>query len=170
LKVTVFNVEKPVLKGLPEKYRDIVIDSISIDLPLAIAAPLIPDQNYWKRRSKSRFQLASVCDHGNCWKRLFFELFLQSEIENFVPMADTAISEGKVAQLKESLNLGSPYIETLHLRQLKPLYVVPQPDDEEKAMSDTKTDSSANSPLDHINLSVILSSLQGLKQFQVYYG
>ena len=78
--------------------------------------------------------MASLKDHGGSWKRLFFELHLRDEIENFRPTTDWAVMEHKLKALQEELVLGAPFVETLKLRQLKPLHIVPQPDDDDVAM------------------------------------
>ncbi|KAJ3130579.1 Kinesin-associated protein 3, partial [Physocladia obscura] len=58
LRVIVVNFEKSnkFLNGIPQKYRDRVLGSISVALPLSIAAPLIPDESYWKRRATAQFK------------------------------------------------------------------------------------------------------------------
>ncbi|KAI8843930.1 hypothetical protein BJ741DRAFT_589591 [Chytriomyces cf. hyalinus JEL632] len=57
LRVVVANFEKsPKLNGIPSKHRERVLSSISINLPLTIAAPLIPDESYWKRRAAAHFK------------------------------------------------------------------------------------------------------------------
>jgi hypothetical protein len=171
LKVTIVEIESPNLKGLPEKYREHVINSISTNVSLSIAAPIISDSNYWKRRSKERFQLASVCDHGNDWKRLYFELYLQSEIEKLVPSSDIGIMQDQIVQLKETLQLAAPFVQNLKLRQLRPMNVVPQPDDLDREMANTKTPGTPSTrTLDHLDLGLVISCLQQLKQVNVYYG
>nr|KAJ3420832.1 T-complex-associated testis-expressed protein 1 [Polyrhizophydium stewartii] len=137
--------KKPILKGIPDKYRDRIIAAVSIDIPLHIAAPLIPDESYWQRRSKTRFKLANVQEHGGSWKRLFFELYLRDRIETFVPRRDpsTTVLAAAVAaaaasgspemplsdndpmkQLLSEIKLGEPFVNRIHLRQLKPSEVL----------------------------------------------
>ncbi|KAJ3065807.1 T-complex-associated testis-expressed protein 1, partial [Rhizoclosmatium hyalinum] len=50
------------LNGIPTKHRERVLSSISVNLPLAIAANLIPDESYWKRRATAHFK---NCDPSN---------------------------------------------------------------------------------------------------------
>ncbi|KAI8609480.1 hypothetical protein BC830DRAFT_1150276 [Chytriomyces sp. MP71] len=57
LRVIVANFEKShQLNGIPAKHRERVLSSISVNLPLSIAAPLIPDESYWKRRAAAHFK------------------------------------------------------------------------------------------------------------------
>ena len=131
---------------------------------------MIPDEEYWKRRAKSKFRLASLKDHGGLWKRLFFELHLREEIEKFSPSPDYTIMEPKLKKLLQELQFGAPFVEKLLLRQLKPVEFFSQPDDEESAMMDFKSDKSKSSPRDHIDMGVVISALKNLKEFGVYYG
>lgn len=172
ISVIVKNFESRVrhLKDLPEKYRDTIIESISTEINLAIAATLIPDMSYWKRRSKTRFQLASIVNHGNSWKRLFFELHSRTEIENFVPTTDYEVMEQRLVALKQTLTISAPFVEQLHLRHLKPMEIVPQADDEEIALTNTKTEGTKQSPVNHLNLSIILGILRNLKGLTIYFG
>ncbi|KAJ3344930.1 T-complex-associated testis-expressed protein 1, partial [Entophlyctis luteolus] len=48
------------LPAIPQRYRARVLDAISVSLPLAIAAPLIPDDAYWQRRTKTHFKLSDT--------------------------------------------------------------------------------------------------------------
>ncbi|KAJ3062382.1 Kinesin-associated protein 3 [Podochytrium sp. JEL0797] len=58
LRVIVTNFEKShkFLNGIPRKHRERVLSSVSVNLPLSIAAALIPDESYWKRRVTSHFK------------------------------------------------------------------------------------------------------------------
>ncbi|KAJ1544787.1 T-complex-associated testis-expressed protein 1, partial [Nowakowskiella sp. JEL0078] len=95
VRVIVANFEKnPILRGIPPKYRDRVLNSISVELPLSIAGPLIPDDSYWKRRAKSCFKNCDPEKHGGSWKRLFFELHIQKVLENFVPRSGVGFCSG----------------------------------------------------------------------------
>ena len=78
--------------------------------------------------------------------------------------------EPKLKQLYQDLQLGSPFVEKLVLRQLQPMEIVPQPDDDEIAMMDVKSDKTKSSPRNHLDLGVVLSFLTNLKEFGVYYG
>ncbi|KAJ3258060.1 T-complex-associated testis-expressed protein 1 [Boothiomyces macroporosus] len=173
LKAIVKNFEKsPDLDKLPSKHRETVINSISIDLPLHIAGPIISDEDYWKRRSKARFLYASVANHGNSWKRLFFELHLKDVIEKFTPSSDESVMESGMKGLTEELKIGAPFVETLKLGQLRPINIVPKGDDDEKIPAEALKllEGKKDEPLDHLNLGHILLHLGRLKDLSVYYG
>ncbi|KAI8919610.1 hypothetical protein BC831DRAFT_481011 [Entophlyctis helioformis] len=180
VKMIVANFEKkPILKGIPEKYRDRVIASVSIDIPLTIAAPLIPDESYWQRRSKVRFKLANVQEHGGSWKRLFFELYLRDRIETFVPKKEGG--EKQLAELAAELRLGAPFVECIHLRQLKPSQTSVEPTDGDggkdptaggmpvMSLKEVIAKSSDVHP-DHVDLSLVLDQLVYLRELSIYYG
>ncbi|KAI8815348.1 hypothetical protein BJ742DRAFT_670594 [Cladochytrium replicatum] len=92
MRVIVKNFEqRPILRGIPQKYRERVLSSISVDLPLPIAGPLIPDdESYWRRRAAARFKNPEPARHGKSWKRLFFELHMRETIESFIPRSPFA--------------------------------------------------------------------------------
>lgn len=158
----------PLLKGLPLKYRPLVIAGISTDLPLNIAGPLIPDPEYWKRRAKSKFKLASVRDHGHSWKRLFFELHIQNQIESFVPSRDSVTMEARLKALHFQLAISSPFIQCLTLRQLQPIASKNQSDEKKRDILDTSIYFSA--PLDHLEIGHVLPELGYLQELNIYYG
>ncbi|KXS17744.1 hypothetical protein M427DRAFT_244998 [Gonapodya prolifera JEL478] len=113
--VLVANFEKcPVLAPLPPKHRNTLLGQLSPDISLSIAAPIIPEDTllptpdtpslgsftqgtkpafgtpvagYWQRRARATFTPAECApsEHGNSWRRLYFELFLQRELEGIVP-------------------------------------------------------------------------------------
>jgi hypothetical protein len=121
VQIIVKNFERnPVLKRIPTKYRDWIISSISTETPLSVAAPLIPDETYWERRSRLRFRLANVHEFGGSWKRLYFELHVRDCIETFEPSHDESMPL-KLRKLLNEVQLGAPFIQALHLRQLKPI-------------------------------------------------
>ena len=165
-----FNVENPVLKNIPTKYRERIVQSISTETPLSIAAPLIPDESYWERRSKVRFKLANVDEYGGSWKRLYFELHLRDAIESFVPSLDQTMLD-KMNQLTQELRLAAPFVQALNLRQLKP--VEPRPPFNALAPLAKKSDLTElmkDIDSDHVDLNVIISHLINLKRLSLYYG
>ncbi|KAJ3264745.1 T-complex-associated testis-expressed protein 1, partial [Borealophlyctis nickersoniae] len=120
VRVIVANFEKtPLLTGIPTKYRDRVLSSISVTLPLPIAAPLIPDEPYWHRRATSAFKLCDPDAHGKSWKRLFFELHIRNAVEQFVPKREGGVEEE--LRLVEELKLAAPFVVGLEVGQLRPM-------------------------------------------------
>jgi len=85
--VSNFN-NRPILKSLSKKYKNIVLDKISTDTPLEITAHLIEEESYWKRCAMEKFKNCDVSKHRNNWKLLYFELYAQKIIEEYVPRVD----------------------------------------------------------------------------------
>ncbi|KAI8916103.1 hypothetical protein EDD86DRAFT_197652, partial [Gorgonomyces haynaldii] len=171
VQVLVKNFEKnPVLKKISQKYRDRIVSAISTDIPLAIAAPLIPDESYWERRAKKTFKLANVHEFGESWKRLYFELFIRDTIEAYKPIIDPA--NEKLVQLLEKVRLGAPFIEKLSLRQLFPVEPTNtfNPHGPLLENKNQLTELMNEVSPDRVDLSLILSQLTNLKDFSVYFG
>lgn len=197
------------MKSIPAKYRDWIISSISTDTPLAIAAPLIPDEAYWERRSKAKFRLANVNEFGGSWKRLFFELHVRDCIEEFQPTLDDAMYDSttleepmksidvvgeklkslehtldyatseklrnfeKLRNLVTEVQLGAPFIQSLHLRQLKPIEPRAPFNSQNAEQLQDKSDLQnlmKDVSSDHLHLSLVLSNLTNLKTFSAYFG
>ena len=144
---------------------------------LEVAAPLIPDESYWQRRANAQFKLANVQEHGNSWKRLFFELYLRNRIETFVPRGGmSGAKDERLHALIGELKLGSPFVEKLHIRQLQPSEdsVIPNEDaSKEEGYKLSKDDIFGNSKdvhPDHIDFGLILGNLTNLKDLNIYYG
>ncbi|EGF81973.1 hypothetical protein BATDEDRAFT_87058 [Batrachochytrium dendrobatidis JAM81] len=113
--------EKPFLKGIPEKYKDKIIEQVSIDIPLNIAAPLIPYESYWQRRGKVRFRLNNVQDHGGSWRQSYFELHLQDRIESYLPQKDEDIygPTDAMSKLLDDVKVGAPFVKRIEVKQLR---------------------------------------------------
>lgn len=164
--------EMPLIERIPEKYRDTVITQIPVTFPISIAGPLISDPNYWKRRVKAVTNVDSISDHGDSWKQMFFELHLRDQIESFEPTTDVNAMDIKLKSLMDVLALGAPFIETLHLRQLKPLIIAQaaEEDDKHVVVEVKKEVGLKDKPLDHLDIGIVLSTLSKLKELRIYYG
>lgn len=151
----VSDAETPLLHGLPAAYRPRILSSISVTLPLRIAAPLIPDEIYWKRRALATHKLCDPSMHGGSWKRLFFELHVRKLIEDFVPkkapLNENALNgvggDGEVVvragveedkrwkDLVGELMIARDFVETLDVETLRPAVERDDGADNEKAGS-----------------------------------
>ncbi len=58
-----------------------VVDNLSVDLPLEVAAVMIAGEGYWQRRAAVRWKNCDTLPHGNSWKQLYMERNLQEAIE-----------------------------------------------------------------------------------------
>jgi len=109
-----FPVEHPILEELEPYYREKVLEHLPTSVPLDTTAPLIEDEDYWKRCCKARWNLCDVAEHGYSWKTLFFERHVQEAVEKHVP------SQSSVEELVRVLQLSSPFVQRLVIRQLLP--------------------------------------------------
>ncbi|TPX49357.1 hypothetical protein SeMB42_g01811 [Synchytrium endobioticum] len=166
---------KPRLDKVPQKYRQRLLEAISLELPLTLAAPLISEESYWGRRARHVFKtIPALRYHGNSWKRLFFELYVREQIENFVPSVSlpagpalgatdekprtvdngaTAAIEPNLVRLMEG---SAPWIQNLEIRQLKP-----------KPHADGKRDDGVAS--EHLDLNVVFAAIPALQSLSLTY-
>ena len=72
---------RPVLGNLNDDCIQQVVDNLSVDLPLEIAAVLIAGEGYWQRRAVQRWKNCDTLPHGSSWKQLYMERNLQEAIE-----------------------------------------------------------------------------------------
>ncbi|TPX69387.1 hypothetical protein SpCBS45565_g02479 [Spizellomyces sp. 'palustris'] len=183
----VANFEKrPVLSGIPAKYRERLLSSISVDLPLVITAPLIPDDTYWKRKAVATFKLCDPSAHGGVWKRLFFELHMRRIIEAYIPDGE------HLDRFLADLDLAASYVETIRITQLLPVGYQNRmnldqkgvdarrfgtqrsghgPVSEKSAMDENdKEFSKPGSSPDHLDIGLILTKLTKVSELNLYYG
>ncbi|KAJ3154805.1 T-complex-associated testis-expressed protein 1 [Geranomyces variabilis] len=175
--------EHPILSRVPKKYRERLLSNISVALPLRITAPLVPDEDYWQRRSLVTFKLCNVREHAGSWKRLFFESHVQKLLEEYVPLAaghdivGTADREQMEQDLWAQLELAAPYVFTVVARQLRPAGY-------DAGKKDGKGEPAANSNNsrgprtvcgngvrhDHLNLGLVFAKLKNLEELDVRYS
>ena len=108
-------------------YKEKVLERLPTSVPLETTAPLISDEDYWKKCCKARWELCDIADHAYSWKTLFFERHAQEAVENYVP------GQSSVEELEHVLKLSSMFVKRLVVRQLlPPLHdspLVPEDDD-----------------------------------------
>jgi hypothetical protein len=84
------------LEKVPLKYLSRVTEKIPACPPLdiTVAGSYIHDENYWKRCAiyDRGWKNCDINDHGMMWKQLYFEKYLQDELEAFDPATSTAVS------------------------------------------------------------------------------
>ncbi|KAI8819547.1 uncharacterized protein EV422DRAFT_96496 [Fimicolochytrium jonesii] len=165
--------EQPILSRIPGKYRDRVISGISVHLPLSITAPLVPDEAYWQRKSTAAFKICNLRDHGNSWRRLFFESHIQKLLEEYIPQPGSE----KEAEVLAQLDLAAAYVHKLKLKQLCPTaYPVKKGDGPVGAtkgglgsLQKAVRDPSAV-PQDHMNLAVVFAKLKHLEDIELAFS
>lgn len=106
--------EHPILDELDDYHKEKVLERLPTTVPLSTSAPLISDEDYWKKCSKARWELCNIADHAHSWKTLFFERHVQEAVEKFVP------GQSKVEELEEVLKLSCMFVKRLVVRQLLP--------------------------------------------------
>ncbi|ORZ40203.1 hypothetical protein BCR44DRAFT_1482098 [Catenaria anguillulae PL171] len=156
--------ERPILKGLPPKYRAKVLAAVSVDIPLAKIVTVIDDDpphhagalraGYWQRRSAAHYPDAELTRHGGSWKRLYCERTLERELATFVPGC------GKEFALAQLMKLLAPCIVKLHVTQLQP----------DASTSDPAERRATDPNPDHLNPMLLVEQLERLKEVALYYG
>jgi hypothetical protein len=178
----------PIIDGIPAKYRPSVLSGISTDLPLTITAPLIPDEQYWKKCASEKFINCDPSRHNDSWKQLYMEKYAQYLIEAYIPNIRThegpGIAESKplivpslgtttfsaskanvgaavtdTASFRQVLELASPFIKRLDIDQLR---VHEQPEGYVVKTTDP--------PPNHIDCKLVFGILFNLEAISLYYG
>lgn len=152
----------PILNDLNPIDRTNVLGKIATTIPLKVTAHLIHEESYWKKCCKSKFKICDIVMHGGSWKRMYFEKYLESVIENYIP------EQTDPAEVQEALEICALYVKRLDITQLLPPSKEPKAKDNfsESAMSLT-----SEMPItDHFNFSGFLEHIPNLEEFHVKYG
>jgi hypothetical protein len=89
-----------------------ITQRLSTNIPPAIGAQFIYDENYWKRCCVEKYDWnCNLAEHGLLWKQLYFERLVQEKLEDFDFHTD---DEGELHNLLESC---MDYIFTVTFRQ-----------------------------------------------------
>ncbi|XP_022359175.1 T-complex-associated testis-expressed protein 1 [Enhydra lutris kenyoni] len=154
----------PILKRLLPEHQQKVLNHLSPDLPLAVTANLIDDENYWRRCCEQRWPVCHVARHGGSWKRLFFERHLGNLIKQFIP------STTDPAVILDLLPLCGNYVRGLRVDQfLPPVRLPPQPRSGE--LSDSGSEVEMEEPAtDHYQLCDLVAGLSHLEELDLVYG
>eukprot|EP00771_Trimastix_marina_P002693 gnl/Trimastix_PCT/3841.p1 GENE.gnl/Trimastix_PCT/3841~~gnl/Trimastix_PCT/3841.p1 ORF type:complete len:434 (-),score=105.07 gnl/Trimastix_PCT/3841:60-1340(-) len=156
----------PTFEGIPEWALPIVIRHIPLTLDLSIAAPVIEDEGYWRRRCEKRWTVN--LHEVSSWKRYFFQRYVEEAIEAFgtprrpkqsiseidyerwsrqnkgAPIDDDTdtIDPMDPVLLQQLLHTAAPFVERLVLHQV----------------------------LSHLDLQSLLSTLGNLRNLALSYG
>jgi hypothetical protein len=134
-------------------YREKILSSIAVELPLDITAPLIPDEAYWKRCALAKFKYCDISRHEFSWKQLYFESHIQSVIEQYVPWKDDE------KELWRKLMIAAPFVKKLIIDQLRPI----------EMHAEEKDNPNSPNP-DHLDMKLIFTCLQKLQDISLYFG
>jgi hypothetical protein len=104
---------RPTFSGIPEKFHAKLYTMLPPphELTLAIAAPLLHDEGYWKRACLQKWPTSNPAAHDHSWKVLYFERTCQDALEVF---------DGSPEQQEDFLKVAShakDYVFRLHLHQ-----------------------------------------------------
>ncbi|XP_045398031.1 dynein regulatory complex subunit 5 [Lemur catta] len=156
--------KNPVLKQLLPEHQQKVLNHLSPDLPLAVTANLIDDENYWHRCCVQRWPVCDVARHGGSWKHMFFERHLENLLKHFIPgTTDPAV-------ILDLVPLCRNYVRRIRVDQFLPpvrLLPPPRPGDQ----SDSGSEGDAEEPaMDHYQLGDLVAGLRHLEELDLVYG
>ncbi|NWH64277.1 DRC5 protein, partial [Geococcyx californianus] len=156
------NFEKnPILDRLLPEHQRKVLDRLSTGLPLNVTANLISDEDYWKRCCTERWQVCNISNHGDSWKRMFFERHLENILKRFIP---NTTDPNHVLEL---IPLCKDYVQKLEVDQFLPPVKV----DQNKEMDDlSDTWGLDEDSMHHYDLGVLITALPHLEELHLSYG
>ncbi|NXI45154.1 DRC5 protein, partial [Galbula dea] len=155
--------ENPILDRLLPEHQRKVLAKLPTSLPLPVTAKLISDEDYWQRCCRERWQVCDISNHGDSWKRMFFECHLQNILKSFIP--DT--TEPK--EVLELIPLCKDYVRKLEIDQFLPPVQGDQKDEDD--LSDTESDFGFDEVcLQHYDLKDLLTALPHLEELHLTYG
>lgn len=100
---------------LGRKQLEDIYAMLDLNMPLPEAASRIFDENYWKRRTQSKFRNAQIEKHGMSWKQTFLELALREALEK-VPIT-IEYGNPELEALKQQVMASRLYIFQLNISQ-----------------------------------------------------
>lgn len=178
--------KKPLLLELSDHDQAEVLRALPTDVPLAVTAPLIDDEEYWKRCCRSRWPVCDVSRHGGRWKRMYFERHIANVLELFVP--DSSPTSFK--PVVEQLTLAADFVENIDVQQLLPPIKELPPQrgpnrsqtpasrlEVKEVLRDDGDDDDGDASLEssdvdtsHLDVSIVLRSLPRLRELRLTYG
>ncbi|XP_005318920.2 dynein regulatory complex subunit 5 [Ictidomys tridecemlineatus] len=159
------NFEKnPILKQLLPEHQQKVLNHLSPDLPLAVTANLIEDENYWRRCCTKRWPVCHVSKHGGSWKHMFFERHLENLLKHFIPgTTDPSV-------ILDLLPLCRNYVRRIRVDQfLPPVQLPTSPLTREPSESESEVESEEPT-MDHYQLGDLVAGLIHLEELDLVYG
>ena len=109
---------RPVIEGIPAPHMREITKRLPVDLNPMVAAQHVFDENYWKRCCIDRYGWAGcqLIEHGQIWKQLFFERYLQDRLEDFDPLPPKLDDKNELLALVAACQ---DYVFTLTIRELR---------------------------------------------------
>lgn len=154
----------PILKQLLPEHQKKVLSSLPPELPLAVTANLIEDENYWHRCCIKRWPVCHVSKHGDSWKRMFFERHLENLLQLFIP----GTTDPNV--ILDLVPLCRNYVRRIRVDQFLPPVRMPTPPQGEE-QSDSGSEGEGNEPeKNHYQLQTLVGGLKYLEELDLVYG
>ncbi|KAJ0026645.1 hypothetical protein NQD34_017645, partial [Periophthalmus magnuspinnatus] len=159
------NIEvKPIYGELLPSEQNFIQEKLPQRTPLTVTANLIPDGVYWQRRCKELWDNCDVSYHGQSWKRLFFERYLEGLIEAFIP------GQTELTTILEMIPLCKDYVKRLDIKELlPPIKKLEEEKEEEHFELSSIHEEEEKLCLDHFNFSVLLEKLVNLEELHLVY-
>ncbi|NXS12250.1 DRC5 protein, partial [Neodrepanis coruscans] len=160
----IHNFEKnPILNQLLPAHQRKVVDRLSTDLPLAVTANIVSEEEYWKRCCIERWRVCDVSNYGNSWKRMFFERHLENMLKCFIPN----ITDPN--QVLKFIPLCKDYVRKLEVDQFLPPLQVDQKEERDD-LSDAGSDAEPSEVPQHYDLRDLITALPYLEELHLTYG
>uniref|UniRef100_A0A8D2B1G1 Dynein regulatory complex subunit 5 n=1 Tax=Sciurus vulgaris TaxID=55149 RepID=A0A8D2B1G1_SCIVU len=156
--------KNPILKQLLPEHQKKVLSHLSPDLPLAVTANLIEDENYWRRCCTQRWPVCHVAKHGGSWKHMFFERHLENLLKHFIPgTTDPSV-------ILDLLPLCANYVRRIRVDQFLPPVQLPA-SLQTRELSDSGSEVESEEPtMDHYQLGDLVAGLKHLEELDLVYG
>jgi len=103
---------RPTLQ-IPKKHLETVYKTLPTSLPVSITAGIIHSDTYWRRAANDKWPALNPA--GNTWKAIYFQHFIADLIETIYP--------GQAEEVAKIIQVSSPYIKSLEIKQLRPVYL-----------------------------------------------
>ncbi len=105
----------PALDQIPQEYLDNLVGILDpTQISFADAATHITSEKFWKRLSETRWSNLEPKRHGNSWKRLYVEKYLNSLLEAYYPSRENH----NFTKLMDEVKAAHPYVHSLNVQQL----------------------------------------------------
>ena len=105
---------RPIREIIPPKQMALITKQLSTNLPPAVGARFVYDENYWKRCCVEKFgwHNCHLSEHGLLWKQMYFEKYVQERLEDFDPATEN------IEELYDLIDASMDYLFTITFRQL----------------------------------------------------
>ncbi|CAL1586753.1 unnamed protein product [Knipowitschia caucasica] len=150
---------KPIYGELSPSEQKYIQETLSIHTPLSLTSKLIPDGAYWQKRCKELWHNCDASNHGQSWKRLFFERYLENLIELYIPNVTLLKS------ILDMLPLCKDLVKRLDIQEL--LVPIEKPEEQHMELNNIHNDDEIC--LDHFNFNALLGKLCNLEELHLVY-